>query len=38
MSLKVAIVQKPPVLLDLKATLERALSALSEAAAGKRFR
>ncbi len=31
MSIKAAIVQKPPVLLDLRATLERALESLEEA-------
>ncbi|WP_020683469.1 carbon-nitrogen hydrolase family protein [Marinobacterium rhizophilum] len=32
MSIKAAIIQKPPVLLDLKATLERALESIEEAA------
>jgi len=32
MSIKAAIIQKPPVLLDLKATLERALDSIEEAA------
>ena len=33
MTIKVAVVQKPPVLLDLEATLARALESLDEAAA-----
>src|SRR3990172_6279005 len=33
MSVKVAVVQKPPVLLDLAATMARALESLAEAAA-----
>ena len=33
MSIKVAVVQKPPVLLDLEATIARALEGLAEAAA-----
>ncbi|ANG62566.1 nitrilase [Marinobacterium aestuarii] len=32
MSIQVAIIQKPPVLLDLRATLERALESIEEAA------
>jgi len=32
MTVKVALVQKPPVLLDLKATMARALESLAEAA------
>jgi len=35
MSIRVAVVQKPPVLLDLEATLARALESLDEAAAAK---
>jgi nitrilase len=33
MSIKVAVVQKPPVLLDRKATMDRAIESLAEAAA-----